>query len=286
MSRRGVAPELDAEREVDLARAGQAVAARWWLLLAGLVAGLVVGGFAAVGATKVFRASAVVYTGFPLAVGGGPLPGLNAAPTTVRQLVQSEDVIERVARSSGLPRGELRSGISLSSPAGGAKGVQAQTLTITVKAGARRKTRLAANELARIVTQRLGRFVAGKIANYQRQVAAFQRALTAATASIDETTRALRGRSLDPTQRLVVVTLLGTSEARRATTEADLFGAQQLLTQAREFERPALLAKAVPQEVTPRSKRSSLVVAGFIGLLLGLVAALAWDPVGRAVRRT
>lgn len=284
MSRPAAPPELDAEREVDLARGVQAVAARWWLLLAGLVAGLVVGWLAAVGGTEVFRASALVYTGFPLAVGGGPLPGVNAAPTTVRQLVQSEDVIERVARTSGLRPGQLRAGISVSTPAGGAKGVQAQTLTISVKAGARRKTRLAANELARIVTQRLGRFVGGKITNYARQVAAFQRALAAVSASIDETTRALRGGSFDATQRLILVSTLGTSEAQRARIESDLFNAQQLLTQAREYERPALLAKAVPREVTARSKRSSLIVAGFIGLLLGLAAALAWEPVGRAVR--
>ena len=71
MSRREPPPELDAEREVDLARAAQAVAARWWLLLIGLVAGVVVGWFAAVGGTDVYRASALIYTGYPLAVGGG-----------------------------------------------------------------------------------------------------------------------------------------------------------------------------------------------------------------------
>lgn len=284
MSRAPATPELDAEREVDLARAAQAVAARWWLLLLGLVAGLVVGWFAAVGGTDVYRASALVYTGFPLAVGGGPLPSVNSTPTTVRQLVQSEEVVERVARASGLRPGELRSGISLSAPSGGTRAAQAQTLTISVKAGARRKTRLAANGLARIVVQRLGRFVDGKIANYARQVRSYERALEAVTQSIDVTTRAVRGGGLDTTQRLILLSTLGTSEAQRARIEADLFNAQGLLDQAREFEKPAILANAVPQEITARSKRSSLVVAGAIGLLLGLVAALAWDPVARSVR--
>jgi uncharacterized protein involved in exopolysaccharide biosynthesis len=286
MSRPAPPPELDAEREVDLARAAQAVAARWWLLLLGLVAGVIVGWFAAVGGTDVYRASALIYTGFPLAVGGGPLPSVNSTPATVRQIVQSEAVIQRVARASGLPPDELRSGISLSAPSGGTRAAQAQTMQISVKAGARRKTRLAANGLARIVVGELGQFVDGKIDNYARQVASYEQALDAVTQSIEVTTRALRGGNLSTTERLILLSTLGTSEAQRARIEADLFNAQGLLTQAREFEKPSVLSPAVPREVTARSKRSSLVVAGAIGLLLGLVAALAWEPVARAVRRT
>jgi hypothetical protein len=286
MSRLAPPPELDAEREVDLARAAQTVAARWWLLVIGLVAGVVVGWFVAVGGTEVYRASATVYTGYPLAVGGGALPSVNTAPGTARQVIQTEEVIQRVARASGLRPSELRSGLSFSAPSATARAGQAQTLTISVKAGARRRTRLAANALARISVQRLGRFVDAKIADYQRQVASHRRALEAVTASIDATTRALRGGGLDTTERLVLLSVLGTAESQRSRIETDLRTAEQLLTQAREFERPSILANAVPREVTARSKRSSLVVSGAIGLLLGLVAALAWDPVARAVRRT
>jgi hypothetical protein len=117
-------------------------------------------------------------------------------------------------------------------------------------------------------------------------VASYERALEAVTQSIEITTRAVRGGSLDTTERLILLSTLGTSEAQRARIEADLFNAEGLLTQAREFEKPAIFAHAVPREVTARSKRSSLVVAGAIGLLLGLVAALAWEPVARSARRT
>jgi len=278
-------PELDAEREVDLGRAANAIAARWWLPLLGLVVGLVIGWAMAVGSTQVFRASALLYTGFPLAVGGGPLPGVNSAPATVRQLVQSDEVVQRVATVSGLRPGQVRGGVSLSTPSGG-RGVQAQTLTITVRGPAPRRVRLAANELARIVSNRLGRFVDGKISNYERQVSSQQAALDALTRSIDETTRALRSGQLDPTQRLVLVSTLGTSEARRAALESENLSTRQLLVQAREYEKPAILARAVPREVTARSKSSSLVVAGALGLLLGIVAALAWDPVAARVRHT
>jgi hypothetical protein len=285
VSRPAPKPELDAEREVDLGRAAGAVAQRWWLPLVGLVVGLVIGWAMAVGSTQVYRASALIYTGFPLAVGGGPLPGVNSAPATVRQLIQSDEVVQRVATVSGLRPGQVRGGTSLSTPSGG-RGVQAQTLTITVRGPARRRVRLAANELARIVSNRLGRFVDGKISNYERQVSSQQAALDALSRSIDETTRALRGRQLDPTQRLILLSTLSTSEARRAALESEALSTRQLLVQAREYEKPAILARAVPREVTARSKRSSLVVAGALGLLAGIIAALAWDPVAARLRRT
>lgn len=284
MSRAPATPELDAEREVDLARAAGTVAARWWLPLLGLVAGLAIGWAAALGGNDVYRASALVYTGFPLAVGGGVLPTVASTPAMVRQIVASEDAVQQAARASGMRPGQVRAGTSLSSPASGARGVQAQLVNVTVRGGTPRRVRIAANTLARTAVQRLGRFVDAKIANYDRQLTAYDRAVTALTRSIDETTRALRGRALSTTDRLVLASTLATSEARRAALEGERFSAEQLLTQARDFERPQILARAAPQEVTARSKRSSLVVAGALGLLLGLVAALVWDPLTRALR--
>lgn len=284
MSRPAPPPELDAEREVDLARAAGAVATRWWLPLLGLVAGLVIGWAAALGGTDVYRATALVYTGFPLAVGGGALPTVASTPAMVRQIVASEDAVQQAARASGMRPGQVRAGTSVTTPTTGARGVQAQLVNVSVRGGSRRRVRVAANTLARLAVTRLGRFVDAKIENYDRQLEAYDRALAALTRSIDETTRALRGRALSTTDRLVLASTLATSEGRRASFESERFSAQQLATQARDFERPQILARAAPQEVTARSKRSSLVVAGALGLLLGLVAALVWDPLASRLR--
>jgi hypothetical protein len=51
-----------------------------------------------------------------------------------------------------------------------------------------------------------------------------------------------------------------------------------------QIERPAVLTRGVPVRVTARSRRNSVVVGGFLGLVLGLIAALAWDPI--AARRS
>jgi uncharacterized protein involved in exopolysaccharide biosynthesis len=61
----------------------------------------------------------------------------------------------------------------------------------------------------------------------------------------------------------------------------DQLQADQLLIQAEEIERPKVLTKAAGVKTTARSRRNSVVVAAFLGLLLGLAAALVWDPLQR-----
>lgn len=280
-------PDLDAEREVDLGRVAAIVAARWWLPLLGLVAGLVVGWTLSFGGAKVYRASALLYPGTPLAAGGGQLPNVIGTPATVRQLVTSEEAVRRAAAASGLRAGRIRAGISLQQQAATAatKASGAQFVSISVKGPSLRGTGRAANELARFVVRRLSPFVDSKIAALEDQFEADEAALAATARSIDATTVALRQRSLSTSDRLAFVAILSTLESRRATLKGDVLNERQLLAQARDFEKPRIMARAVPQETTARSRRNSLVVAGAIGLLLGLVAALAWDPLTRARTR-
>ena len=60
--------------------------------------------------------------------------------------------------------------------------------------------------------------------------------------------------------------------------EQDQIQAQQLLTQAVNIERPAVLTRGAPVRVTARSRRNSTLVGAFLGLVIGLIAALLWEP--------
>jgi uncharacterized protein involved in exopolysaccharide biosynthesis len=42
----------------------------------------------------------------------------------------------------------------------------------------------------------------------------------------------------------------------------------------------------VATKTTAKSRRNTVIVAALIGLLLGIFAALLWEPVGRVVRRS
>jgi hypothetical protein len=280
-------PDLDAEREVDLGRAAATIAARWWLLLLGLMAGLFVGYALSLGGSKVYRATALVYPGTPLAAGGGQLPNLLGTPTAIRQLVSAEANVRRAASASGLRPAQVRSGTSVQqqAAAAGARTTGSPFVTISVKGPAPRRVRIATNELARIVVRDLSPFVDQKITTLAAALQADEQALSSVARTIDTYTRILERTGLSETDRLVAATTLSTLESRRATLKSDIVNEQQLLAQARSYEKPSIVARAVPRETTARSRRNSLLVGGAIGLLLGLVAALAWDPVAERMRR-
>ena len=67
---------------------------------------------------------------------------------------------------------------------------------------------------------------------------------------------------------------------------ADLSNNQQLLALAQNVEQSKVITPARAVKTTARSRRNSVVVGGLIGLLLGIVAALLWEPAGRLARRT
>ena len=149
---RGPAADVDAEQEVDFGRYWRAIAARWWLPVGGLVAGLVIGYLVSLGThSSTYKATAQVYLGQPLAPGGAAPVG--SAPTSlglVSNYVTAESTIKRVARQVGLKPGRLRGRVTTKPITGitGAKlGTPAPLLAITVSGSAPAKVAAAANAL-------------------------------------------------------------------------------------------------------------------------------------------
>ncbi len=63
-------PDLDAEREVDLARWRRAVVRLWWLPVAGVVVGAIFGGLYSLSGGTDYKASALISLGQPVSPGG------------------------------------------------------------------------------------------------------------------------------------------------------------------------------------------------------------------------
>ena len=106
-------PDLDAEREVDLGRYLDALVARWWLPLLGLVVGVALGYLLAVGGKEVYRAQATVYVGTPYGPGGNAtLQSLATNPNSVGRIARGQETIEQVSQESGMSPRELRAGVS------------------------------------------------------------------------------------------------------------------------------------------------------------------------------
>ena len=96
--------------------------------------------------------------------------------------------------------------------------------------------------------------------------------------------------TLSPVEKLVALTTLNTeitlAEQRQVTLELNRFNTTRAVSLAKDIEASRVTAQAVAVRTEPTSRRTSVLVGAFIGLLLGIVAALFWDPVaGRMAAR-
>jgi uncharacterized protein involved in exopolysaccharide biosynthesis len=282
-----VEPDLDAEAEVDLGRYWTSIAARWWLPLAGLVVGALVGYLAALGGHQVYRAQALVYLGQPFTPSGSAqLQSIATNPSTVREIARSTATIRKVAADTGLPEGKLRAGVSTQAVAGNlARLGQTPLVAVSVKGDAPRKIAQAANEIARIVVARISPYVDTKIETLRAELASADQELASLDARLDAANRAAENPSLSPVEKLVALNSAGLLEQRRATVLGDRLDARQLLALAERVEKPRVADLAAPRKTTARSRRNSIVVGALIGLILGLAAALAWERAASRLSR-
>jgi uncharacterized protein involved in exopolysaccharide biosynthesis len=259
-------PDLDAEAEVDLGNYARALAARWWLLLAGLVAGAAMGYILSLGGSQVYRAQATVYLGQPLGIfGGNQIQSVNTNPSAARAILKSESVVRRVSAQVGMTAAQLRSGISANPVQGNlVKLGQTPLVVVAVKGPQGPKVRAAANALSRILVSRRSGYANTKISTLSAQLASDDKSLELVNAAVG-------AGGLSSTDTLLL-------QLRLTQLQTDRTQTTQLLALARNVEAPRVLSPAVAQKTTARSHRNSTVVGGLIGLILGGIAALIWEP--------
>src|ERR1051326_959325 len=91
---------VDAEREVDLDRWRRAVVAYWWLPVAGLVVGAILGVLYSFRGGNTYKASALISLGQPVSPGGVLVNGYGTNPRAVAQIVGSAGAQEQADRKS------------------------------------------------------------------------------------------------------------------------------------------------------------------------------------------
>lgn len=285
-TRRRPEPDLDAEREVDVGHYFDALVARWWLPVVGLLVGVALGYLLSVGGEDTYRASSTVYIGSPYAPNGITLlpASLVTNQSTVSRIVRSEETIEEVSRESGMPRRKLRDGISTRQLRSGlGRLVPSQLYVITVQGDERAEVQAATRALAERLVDRVSGFARTKIQGFRAELRSQNTQLEAIEQQVEAAQAALRQAS--GTEQAVWATALSVAEQRRGTLEQDRIETRQLLAQAEQVELPQVLTRGVATKTTARSSRNSIAVAGLIGLLLGLIAALFWEPVAARIAR-
>ena len=269
---RGFDPE--AEQEVDFARYVRLLGVRWWLLAAGLVVGAVIGYLVSLGGSQVYQATSTVYLGQPYTPQGSSLiqdPQTN--PSAVGQAVNNQAVINAVARLCRTKPGAFQKGISTQAVATGAAKGSGPAINPLVKVSVQSKKRkvaaCAANGLAVGAVKKLSGYPAAKIANLKAQIASDD-------AGIKSIQQQIAGGGISDTDKLVLLQLLRSDQLDRTTNS-------QLLLLATQVESPSVYLRAASNKITARSRRNTVVIGALIGLILGIIAALLWDPVASRV---
>jgi len=280
-------PDLYAEREVDVGGLWRRIAAHWWLPLAGLAIGLLVGYLSTVGGREVYEAKVPIRLGQN--AGGGSGDSVATTFAIASEYVRAPSTVRAVAADVGMPRDVLAKSILIRNvdtlPQRLAGGVP--LLVISVKGDSRPRVVAAANGLAARTIELLSVAINTRITTSEKRLATVARRLEQNEERIGRTTQ-LIGR-LSETRNLGLAAFFELSRLNQALlvyeTRRNEFENRQLTIETnlflyREVEKSRVIVPDGAQASieTAQSPRRSLLVGGVIGLLLGAIAALFAGP--------
>ena len=280
-------PDLDAEREVDLARWRRSLVNLWWLPVAGLIVGAIVGALYSLRGTASYKASALISLGQPVSPGGALVNGFGTNPRAVSQIVSSAAAQAQAASRADMRESALRGHVSVAqvgAATGSAAARSAPLISLTVTGAKSSTTSAAANALASIVVRdTTAPYVDLKIHTFNAtldhvddQISLANKLLNAATAAENA------AKNLDPLQQLVIVEQEDNAETRLGNLIAQQETLQQQLAFAKTVESADIVEPAKAVKASARSRDTSLAIGALIGLILGAIVAIVAD--GRIAR--
>ena len=165
-------------------------------------------------------------------------------------------------------------------------------MAITVTGSPPRKIADAANRLAGVVIGAVSGYTNVKIAKLKEQIdfddTSIARNNDRFSIAQKQQAAILANNSLAATERLLLLaninTTLVTVEQRLGQLESDRLDAQQFLSLAENVERARVTSPAVATKTAGPNSRTGAAIGGLIGLIVGILAALLWDPVASRSR--
>lgn len=270
------------EREVDLARWRRAIVALWWIPVAGLVVGAILGVLYSFRGGTNYKASALISLGQPTSPGGALVNGFGTNPRAVSQIVSSAAAQAQAAAKADMRPAALRGHVSVAQVGTVTGAGAARTnplISLTVAGSHSLNTAAAANALADIVVeQTTASYVGVKIRTFRttlvqvtKQIASVNKRLAIITASEKAS------RNLDPLQQLVVVSQEDNAETRLGNLIAQQETLQQQLAFATQVESARVVEPAKSVKAAAHSRKTSLVIGALVGLIVGAIVAIVAD---------
>jgi len=283
-------------REVRVTDYARRVVRRWYIVVACVVIAVgLVFLHKVSGSTNQATATASVYLGQPLSAGGGPIPQTPQSNSGIAvTFVKSTPTLANAAKASGLTAKRLQGHVSVlvsSASAGGTAGSASKatggspTISITVEGPwSRQRVQAATESLANSLigfenryTDIKRRQLKARIAAEQAEVKQLQAAVDRANAALQEVDRS----GLSSTEKVAASAswgqILATSTQQLGDVSTQLPNDQIALAGVDAIESAQMISDAQGRQVSAVRRRSSFVVAAFIGFIVGVGLALLWD---------
>jgi hypothetical protein len=282
------------------------VARRWYVVVLSVVAAVALVFLHGVsGATKQSAATASVYLGQPFTPGGASVltstPLSN--PAISIQYVTSPQQIAAAAKAAGIDRRSLRKHVSVLSAApagsgGGAAGKASTgsgppTITINVEGPwTRAKVQTVANSLAQSLIAYANRYttlktklIAQRVSLEKGELHSVLEVQRRAHQNLD----AIDASSAAPLDKVAAsspfVSDLSSAAEQIGTLTLNLTNDQVALVATKDIESAQFISRAVGHQVSAATRRSSLIIAAMVGLIVGIGLALAWEALSVRPRR-
>lgn len=275
------------EREITLRDYGRVVWSGRWLILTAVVVAALVGLALSFATSTKYSAKSELFVGQATSVSGTPVstPGTN--PSLAPIVLTGDNLVGQVAKEVGVTPGRIRKGVELTAPKapGGSVGNLPTVVTVTFVDKNREVAKNAANAYAQAIYSQAKDNSSGVLTTYDQAVStgeATVRRLRAQIAAYERQIPTATGDKL-----LGLTTLLNSSGQQLQIATTDL-SAQQL-NRAKELQfQPEIISLAT----SPSSSGSvpnrlrSVILAGVIGLLVGIIVTFVWrgSPAGRAAQ--
>ena len=289
--------DVEVEQEVDLGRFWRAVLSRWWLPVAGLVAGAIIGLLVSIGGGKEYKASAEVYLGQPLAPGGSTqVSSISTLLALASNYATSEAAIRNAAARAGYDSpGQLRGHVStkpLLGITGSKLGTAAPIVQVTVTGSSRPRVARASNTIAQSIVRKLAVYSTEKLATLEAQAARDEQQLEQVQQRIDAAIggqqRLLGSGDVTSTDKLVALAnynlVISSATSQQTALQNDQSAVKQQIAAIQNIEAPRVFAPGAATSTGGPSRRSGVVIGAIIGFILGLIAALVWQPVTTYLR--
>jgi uncharacterized protein involved in exopolysaccharide biosynthesis len=283
MSANRAAMDLGVEREIDLRKWRDALISRWWLALAGLVAGVIVGALYSLSGGSAWDATALIAPGEAFNPAGNTVVQTYlTSQAAINTIATSNTTLQEVAAKAGVGVDELRGHVTVAAvnensdiPTATANTSKAILIEITVELSKSKKAEDAANVIAAIVQRTtISPYIRRSIAIIASRIAGFTQRLATLQKRIDVLNQALAEPGLSLDAKLLLTIQADQAEATYNETQDAQLTTQQLQFLSQQVEQTQIIqgAKAA-QKTTARSRRNAVLVAALIGLILGVIVA-------------